>query len=132
MSFIATEFTGNPTTAELIFGPVQTAPPLSNRPVVTAISPAPGTALAPTTAVSLNVTSPVNTPFTAILIRAQYPNIGVDELVYDGTKFTANYSGTKTAITNGFSFTGMLRTGGWPSSPTFQVFAIDDVGLINI
>lgn len=107
------------------------APLPTQPPIVTSISPAPGTALQPQQAVSFNVTSPAGRSFSAMVILAQYPNIGPYEVVHDGVNFSSNYFGTKSAITNGFSFAGVLRRGGWPSSPTIVPIAVDSAGLVN-
>jgi hypothetical protein len=100
-------------------------------PVVSNIVPATGSALQPTSPIAFQVTSPANNAFRSIIILAQYPVLGMYEVVHDGLNFSANYTGSRTAIAGGFQYANILRIGGWPASPTFIPNAVDVTGQEN-
>lgn len=65
--------------------------------------------------------------FTRIIVTCTLD--GIMEVVHDGDQFHGLYAGVsrRSLITNGFRyFVG--RQGGWPASPTFETFAIDQQG----
>jgi len=96
-------------------------------PVVTFVSPAPSSTIAPTTPIVVDVTD-VDTanPFTFLFVRTVD---GVQEVAWDGGAFSSNYAtSTRTAITNGFRY-ALRRTGGWIAGGiTIRTNAIDDTG----
>jgi hypothetical protein len=71
---------------------------------------------------------------TRAILAAQYPNIGLYEIIHDGDSFTSRYPPTlgnvRTAISGGYTFT-VLRQEGWPASPRLLVFAADHYGQFN-
>jgi hypothetical protein len=96
-------------------------------PTIGSIVPAPGTAIASTDPLQFDVTDNSGA-FRRILIAVVLA--GVTELAHDGNSFLGNYAGgacSRTAISGGFRFV-VLRDGGWPSSPTIRVFAVDQSG----
>lgn len=93
-------------------------------PIVGSVVPAPGTPIASTDPLQLDVTDDSGA-FRRILIAVVLG--GVTELAHDGSSFLGNYAGgscSRTAISGGFRFV-ILRDGGWPSSPSIRIFAID-------
>jgi len=95
-------------------------------PAVTGISPAPGTAILPTTQLVFDVTVAGGVPFTVLILTADMPSLSIREVVHDGFGFGPAYRGPvnqRTAVTNGFRFT-LMRDGGWPSSPTLTPYAV--------
>ena len=68
-------------------------------------------------------------------LSAAFPGIVGDEVIHNGDRFGAFYSGgtnTRTSITNGYQFT-LLRDGGWPVgalplTTSFNVSAVDTLG----
>ena len=104
-------------------------PPTPVPPVVGNFAPATGTAIAATTLLSFDVTDDSGL-FRRIIVAAQFPNLGIYEVIHEGVGFAPKYRGAgnlQVAITNGFRYT-ILREGGWPASPSITVFAIDQGG----
>jgi hypothetical protein len=100
-------------------------PPDSVAPVVGGVTPAPGTPISATTPVSFEVTDDQGA-FRRVLVGVELS--GVVELVHDGDAFLGNYAGggsTRNPIAGGFAYTILRDGGGWPSSPTVRVWAID-------
>lgn len=101
-------------------------------PSVAGFSPALSSAIAKTTALSFQVTS-VNS-FSKILVFANFPNLGLYEVVHDDDAFSTNYpsylGNVKTAISGGFVFS-VLRREGWPGSPQLVVVALASDGAVN-
>jgi len=111
--------------------PLAFAPNVVVPPVISNVTPATGTAIAPTDSLGFDVTDPEG--FRLIMLVADFPAIGIREVIHDGLTFSANYSGSansRVAITNGFQYT-ILRTGGWPVSPRIIPYAIDVTGAEN-
>jgi hypothetical protein len=103
-------------------------------PVVSNVSPAPGTAIAATQVLQLDVTDPDGDAFRLIMLIADFAFLGIREVIHDGTSFSQNYSGfgnARTVITNGFHYS-VLRVGGWPASPRIIPYAIDVTGQENV
>ena len=98
-------------------------------PVVANQSPAPGTAIAADNPITFEVTDDSGA-FARVIVSVTIA--GVTEVVHDGTQFRGYYSSSssRSMISGGWSYT-VLRTGGWPSAPTFEVFAIDSSGNEN-
>jgi hypothetical protein len=113
----------------LLFIPAPPAPPVdATAPAVGNFSPAPGTPIARTRAVSFDVTDESG-DFRRIFVVAFFPATGVTEVVHDGDGFRGFYaaSSSRTMIAAGFRY-AVLRSGGWPAAPTIQTFAIDRAG----
>ncbi len=109
--------------------PVPPPPPVdATPPVVGNYDPAPGTPISKTTSVSFDVTEESGA-FGRIFVVAFYADTGVTELIHDGDGFRGFYAATSSrrAIAGGYRYT-VLRTGGWPSAPTIQTFAVDQAG----
>lgn len=107
------------------------APPVTP-PVVGNFSPAVGAFIASNQFITFDVTDPEG--FRLALIAASFPNLGIYEIIHDGTAFGPNYSdgnSGRSAIANGFHYS-ILRRGGWPASPTIVPFAIDVFGSENV
>jgi hypothetical protein len=102
-------------------------------PVVKNASPAPNQTISRTQPVTFRVTDEPGPGapegFRRILVAIYFPRTGVAEVAHDGDSWTAYYAATsyRTALDDGWQYS-ILRTGGWPSSPTFKVFAIDAEG----
>ena len=115
-------------TIDVVFIPViDPTPPTP--PVVSNVTPTPGTAITATTPVGLDVTDDSGV-FRRIMLVASFPTLGLLEVVHDGDNFAPLYAGTgntREAIANGFRYAA-LRRGGWPASPTLIPFAIDQEG----
>lgn len=96
-------------------------------PVISNPQPPPGTPIARTQAVSVDVTDDTGL-FRRILLGVELA--GLVELCWDGDQWLGHYEAgpcVRTPITNGFRFT-VLRTGGWDTSPTLRVYAFDRGG----
>lgn len=103
---------------------------LSNKettpPVVSNLTPAPGTTILSTQAVSLDVTDDSGA-FRRVIVTASFPS-GASEVVHDGDGFAGYYAGSsRTLIAGGLRYT-ITRLGGWPGAPTIKVIAIDPTG----
>ena len=94
-------------------------------PVVSIVSPTEGSAIMENTPLVLDVT---DTGLKRALLWVTFPTLGTDELVFNGSAFTSQYSASsRVAITNGFRFT-VVRRGGWPASPQLSAAAYDASG----
>jgi hypothetical protein len=96
-------------------------------PAISNVLPTPGTPVAVTDPISFDVTDLDG--FRSILVGAKFGGVLIEELVYNGTSFTAPYAtgSTCTAIANGFHFS-LARFDGWPGSPTITPYAFDTTG----
>lgn len=96
-------------------------------PTVSNFSPEAGTPISQSQAISFDVTDDYGL-FRRIMILVSFSSTDV-EVVYDGDNFRTHYTteSTKTSITNGSRFS-ITRTGGWPSTPTFEIYPIDTAG----
>lgn len=83
-------------------------------PSVSDFSPAPGTPISVGSKVAFSVTDNLGA-FSTVAVLALFPNLGIYEVVHDGTAFGPAYSanGIRQAIANGWRYT-LLRDGGWP------------------
>lgn len=100
---------------------------VAGRPVV-AQSPSPGATIQPTTGVEVTVTDE-SARLRRVIVHVSLPKLGVVEVVHDGNGFTGLYSAnsTREVVDGGWRFL-VKRSGGWPCSPTFHVFAFDKDG----
>jgi hypothetical protein len=68
-----------------------------------------------------------NTALANAAIYVGYPDQTLEVAYYDGA-FRAPYTGsTRSTITDGYHF-NLVRTGGWPESPSIEVEAVDVFG----
>lgn len=100
----------------------------STPPAIGNFSPAPGSVIAGTTTVVFDVTDDGGS-FRRVIVTALFPRTGIEEVVHDGDGFRGLYSvvSSRVIIAGGFRY-NVTRSGGWPSSPEFKVFAIDPAG----
>ncbi len=100
------------------------APPVVNpAPVITLVSPAPGTQISRITPFVVDIT---DTAAFGYLVMVQMESGQVHEVAHDGTVFSSLYSAGSTvdAVSGGYRVT-LRRQGGWVSAPTFTVRAYD-------
>lgn len=98
-------------------------------------NPAEGTLIAPTTPVTLTVTTSGDHVFRTLVVIASFPSSNTRELiwekhsgVFNGFYLNANYNFvTGGGNTRTFS---VLRDGGWPADVTIEVLAVDDAGNV--
>lgn len=113
-----------------------TEPPVpgdTTKPVVTFVSPAPGTTLEIDTQIVFDVTDNLD-ELQRVIVTLVNGSTGDVEVLWDGASFTPRYAaGSATAnITNGLRFTAK-RTGGWPANSTITVrtYAVDQDGNLE-
>jgi hypothetical protein len=98
-------------------------------PVIGGYIPAPSSTIVRDDVVIVDVTDDLN-QLGRVFVTAEYPGLGVTDLVYDGTFFVGAYQADSTAnvITNGLEF-ALSRTGGWRASAlTLHFVAVDEDG----
>jgi hypothetical protein len=108
------------------------APPSNlNVPVVSNVTPAVLSAITDTTVVGFDVTD--DNSFRELVVVASFPNMKLLEVVWMDGALGPLYAlrSTATGITGGYTFR-LLREGGWPSSPTIFVKAVDTFGNENV
>lgn len=112
----------------LLFQPIQLGASDVTVPAITNLSPAEGSTLATSGAVSFDVTDASGLSLVIVLI--EYAS-GECECAFDGTSFAENFApgSSKTTITNGFTFS-IARFGGWRMAPTIRVRAVDTKGNV--
>jgi hypothetical protein len=103
-------------------------------PTIGGISPVEGSILSRNTFITLRaVGDALRGAPRSVVISAILGGSSLEEMVFNGTSFTAPYTGggnNRTNITNGFEFT-ILRLGGWRgTSVTLRVVAVDSVGQV--
>jgi hypothetical protein len=109
-----------------------TSTPESVAPVVSVISPTPGTAIDPVAAITIDVTDNKGL-FRRILLTMRFAGLDIEEVVHNGDAFGPKYLGglnNRIAIEGGYRYT-LLRRGGWPANPTLVPYAIDVAGNEN-
>jgi hypothetical protein len=99
-------------------------------PVISNITPTPGTSLAATAPVGFQATQSASS-FVIATVWASYPVLGIYEVIHDGVQFSANYNGSRTVISGGYQYSGIVRVGGWPASPTLVPVFVDNTGAVN-
>lgn len=113
-------------------------PPDTTAPVVSNVTPVAETPLEPTTPIGFDVTDSGGN-LTRSNVYAYFPATGRFEVVYFsgsvsgswGSRpagFSPQYTGTRSTVTNGFRFAGVVRAGGWPSAPVIVADPIDAAG----
>jgi hypothetical protein len=102
------------------------APP-DNPPTIANVSPAPGTALAVSSAITFDLLDDFG--FRRIFVYARFASLGRWEVIHDGTSFGPQYDGgsTRTAVGTGYHYS-VARDGGWPEAPTLSLLPVDLVG----
>lgn len=96
-------------------------------PQVTNVAPTPGATLTPDAAFSLDVTD--ETALARVFLTVAFAASGVVEVIHDGDAFMPLYApaSTRVVIPDGYHYV-VRRHGGWPSAPTFHVYATDASG----
>lgn len=96
-------------------------------PEVEILSPAPYSAILPTTPIRVRVTDA--TGLRRVMLLAEFAGSRIYEVVHDGTQFASLYrhGSVRQSISDGFQYE-LRRSGGWPGSPTLRVVAIDTAG----
>lgn len=107
------------------------ASPDTTKPVVTVISPAPGTEIGPNDPLIFDVTDNVSS-FRRIVVETLVASLGLNEVAHNGDTFRPTYAprSSRTAIVNGYRYT-LYRAPCWPGSPGLEVYAIDTAGNEN-
>lgn len=126
---------GSATPAAKLFGTL----PDQTKPIITNVVPPAGHAINPQDPLGFDVTD-ANNNLQRTTVLAYFPNgngpgLPLFEVVYFGTSvggftsgFGPQYTGIRTPITNGFRFSGVIRLGNWPDSPTLVADAGDTAG----
>lgn len=106
-------------------------------PHITAPSPASGSSIPETDVVYIEVFENGGTLLFTVL-SVSYPGIGIEEVAWDGSAFTAAYSAGsfRTAVVsgmygNGYGYT-LIRTPIWPDSPRLLTRAFNTVGQSTV
>ena len=96
-------------------------------PVAALVSPA-GPGVEPNEPIVVDVTD-ADSSIRRTFLVLRVPATGLEEVVFQGDRFAANYSASssRTPITDGHRYS-LRRAGGWPGSPTIDVYAIDTTG----
>jgi hypothetical protein len=101
----------------------------STAPVISNVSPTPGTKISRNSVISFDVTDNLD-ELARVLVALIYPS-GLWEIAYDGTSFSptfVNPSSVKTDIDDGMHV-ALLRNGGWPDpNVKIRVYALDQNG----
>lgn len=90
-------------------------------PVLANLSPTAGAGIQPTAVIAFDALSD-----NTIMIVAEFPSLGIREVVHDGTSFLGAYASlsTRSPISGGQHF-ALLRQNGWPASPTFIAYSVE-------
>ena len=95
-------------------------------PVISGVTPAPGSAIAATDALGFTVNDSVG--LRALLVWAQLGD-GVWEMVHDGTAFAPTYAvgSTRTEVVAGkqYAYSIQRNGSGWFKAPTLRIEAVD-------
>jgi len=98
-------------------------------PTITIISPPVGTVINATDEIIADIED--ETSLQTVILMVKYLSSSEDrvtEVIWDGTAFRFPFANsTAAATTDGLRFT-IRRTGGWKSSPTIEVYAVDASG----
>lgn len=101
------------------------------KPVVENVSPPVGTLLGMNTPILCDVTHPIALRRVLLTVSFEGKEQFADELVYDGTEFTAPYVGSSVSpISLGVHFV-LIRQHGWPGAPTITPWAFSVDGAEN-
>lgn len=116
-----------PITTTGLAGAKETTPP-----VVSNVSPAPPGPITRLSSISFDVTDEtLLPPLAEVVVQAVY-GAGPSEVVHDGTSFVAPYTGTRTPITGGYSYTVSCTGEGWKhASTSLRILAVDGSGNLT-
>lgn len=130
LSALAGDYFGNEDTASVSFTAPPSTPADSTPPVVSNVSPTPGTTISPSTPITMDVTD--NRGLALVMLIASFPGTPAPEVVYDGNAFSSAYLGSSSvsSISGGYHFS-LLRNGGWPATPTVIPYVLDTSGNEN-
>jgi hypothetical protein len=127
----ATDALGNASSWSTVGTFTFTAAPLtdSTSPVATVVSPTAGTTITSTTPLVVDVTDNLGSTYLRrVLVTAYFAGSAAEELVHDGSSFTLPYATSGlSSISGGYRYS-IIRTNGWPGSPTVRCFAFDTAG----
>jgi hypothetical protein len=77
-----------------------------------------------TTSIGFDVSDPVGTG-VQVAVFASFPGLNIYEVIHDGVNWGPNYlPGVVTSLSPGYRYSGIVRRGGWPASPTIVCSAI--------
>jgi hypothetical protein len=94
-------------------------------PPTVVYDPANGTPIDRFDHISITVTDDQGA-FRRVIVIVTFETTGACEVVHDGVRFKGVYSAesSRTIVAGGFAY-DVARFGGWPATPSFEVFAID-------
>jgi hypothetical protein len=97
-------------------------------PVISGVTPTPGTALGRSESVALHVADNTGL-FRRIILAVRYAGLGRIEVVHDGDAFSPAFDAhsTRVASGGGFDYSFVPNTG-WPDVPILTPYAIDQSG----
>lgn len=101
-------------------------PTVPSPPTVSNFIPTVSSQIYSTSSISFDVQDPPAGSFSAIILHAKYPS-GRWDVVYDGSAFSSEYSGSVTAISEGYTFV-VSKINGWTESPTLHIVVVDNEG----
>ena len=98
-------------------------------PIIDNFDPSIGVEIEFNDPVKFDVTDPSTSgAFDIIAVGVSFNSGKTFDLVHDGDNFRGAYTGSqRSAIADGFAYTAN-RTGGWPSTPTFEWFVVNNLG----
>jgi hypothetical protein len=100
-------------------------------PVIANVTPPVSTVISSSQIISLDVTDNL-WQLSDVLIMCRFSGTSLYEVVHDGNSFGPMYlTSLRTPISGGYTFS-VLRTGGWPTSPSIFAAAIDKSGNVNV
>jgi hypothetical protein len=99
-------------------------------PDISGVLPASGSTLTPEASIQFDVTVTDGQGLSSIVIWVDYRNKEVTEVIYDGTKYESNFSGSVVGITNGFRY-NFRRLGGFLAQPDIKIQATAFNGGVN-
>lgn len=121
----------NPTTAIAQYG-APTVTPANAAPVVAIVSPTVGTTIAPSAALTLDITD--DSGGTFVVARLEIRTGGSSApwyVVWKNGAFCAGFSGTRTAIANGYRYEITCDAGWLPGGVELEPLFVDASGAVN-
>jgi len=96
-------------------------------PVVSNVTPTPGTAIGRHDALEFDVSD--NVALRRVLVRIRYDDRSDWDFVFDGVSFSPRYAALSSVTISGGSYHFVLRRkGGWPAPPRLMPFPFDTGG----
>ena len=124
-----------PTLGRAMWSLVGEPPVPTDAPTVSGFSPALATAIGSRDTLRLSVLPAGAALLQRVTLLANFPLLGLTEVVFDGSAFTQAYpavqGNARAANGNGWDFT-VLRKEGWPASPKLIPIAVDQFGNMNL